>query len=264
MKLKTVTVDGTVYAVVEDGKPVYTHEDGKDVAHDAAQAIAKIRELNNEAKGHREAKEALEAQIKQFEGIDDPAAAREALEKIKNLSSGELKTAAQVEEIKAAAKKSAEDQVADVKKNLEAQIQALTAERDTLRSGWDADRIGIQFSSSKFVADKLSQPGPILQKIFGENFKVEDGKIVGYLNGQKIYGRETPGEVAGFDEALSVMVDAYPFRDSLVKGSGGGSGGGRGTGGGAADGQMPRSQFEKLSPLERAEVMRKGTTLIDG
>lgn len=263
MKLKTVTIDGQVYAVVEDGKPIYTHDDGKDIPHDAAQSVAKIRELNNEAKTHREAKEAAEGALKAFEGIEDAAAAREALEKIKNLSSGELKTAAQVEEIKAAAKKSAEDQVADLRKNLESQIVNLRDENGKLRNGWDSEKIGVSFSSSKFVTENMSQPGPVAQKIFGENFKVEDGRIVGYLNGQKIYAREVPGELAGFDEALSVMVDAYPFRDSLIRGSGGGSGGGRGHDGGNGN-EMTRSQFEKLPPMARAEAMQKGVTLVDG
>ena len=55
MKLK---VDEKGNAVVVDGKPVYVHDDGKEIPFDALSTIATIGRLNAEAKGHREAKEA--------------------------------------------------------------------------------------------------------------------------------------------------------------------------------------------------------------
>ena len=51
MKLKTVEVEGTTYAVVEDGKPVYVHDDNKEIPFDAPGTVAKIGQLNGEAKG---------------------------------------------------------------------------------------------------------------------------------------------------------------------------------------------------------------------
>ncbi|EKU62129.1 hypothetical protein ACINNAV113_2926 [Acinetobacter baumannii Naval-113] len=35
MKLKTVTIDGKVYAEVDGDKPIYIHDDGKEMPHDA-------------------------------------------------------------------------------------------------------------------------------------------------------------------------------------------------------------------------------------
>ncbi len=60
MKLK---LDENGYVVVQDGKPVYVHDDGKEVAFDAPQTVQKISTLNGEAKQHREAKEAAEAKL---------------------------------------------------------------------------------------------------------------------------------------------------------------------------------------------------------
>ncbi|MGU2278523.1 hypothetical protein ACSEOP_16650 [Pseudomonas aeruginosa] len=108
MKLK---LDENGNAVLQDGKPIYVHEDGKEAPFDAAAAVAKISALNREAQGHREAKEAAEARAKLFEGIDDPEAAVKALETVKNLKDGDLVTAGKVEEIKSAAKRAAEEQV---------------------------------------------------------------------------------------------------------------------------------------------------------
>src|SRR5690606_6729424 len=79
MKLKTLEVDGKTYAEVQDGKPVYVEDDGKEVAFDAPGTRNTISRLNAEAKSHREAKEAAEKALKGFEGIEDPAAAIKAL-----------------------------------------------------------------------------------------------------------------------------------------------------------------------------------------
>lgn len=76
MKLK---LDENGNVVVQDGKPVYVYDDGKEVAFDALQATQKIAQLNSEAKAHREAKEAVETKLKAFDGLDAQAA-RTALE----------------------------------------------------------------------------------------------------------------------------------------------------------------------------------------
>ena len=74
MKLKTIEIDGKTYAQVQDGQPVYVHDDGKESPFDAAGTIATIRARNAEAKSNRERAETAEAALKTFEGIDDAVA----------------------------------------------------------------------------------------------------------------------------------------------------------------------------------------------
>lgn len=100
MKLK---LDEQGHVVVQDDKPVYTHDDGKDVAFDTPSAVSKITALNAEAKGHREAKETAEARAKAFEGIEDPERARAVLTTVANLDAGQLVQAGKLDEIKQAA-----------------------------------------------------------------------------------------------------------------------------------------------------------------
>ena len=76
MKLK---LDANGNVVVENGMPVYIDDDGKEIPFDAVAAMTKITSLNGEAKTHREAKEAAEANLAKFPGITDPAKAREEL-----------------------------------------------------------------------------------------------------------------------------------------------------------------------------------------
>lgn len=73
MKLK---LDENGQVVVVDGKPVYIHDDGKEIPFDAPQATQKIAQLNAEAKQHRLAKEEAEAKLTAFDGIDDAQAAK--------------------------------------------------------------------------------------------------------------------------------------------------------------------------------------------
>ena len=97
MKLK---IDEQGHAVLQDGKPVYVHDDGKEVPFDAEQAVTKIASLNAEAKQHREAKEAAEAKLKAFDGVDVDKA-KQALETVANLDAKKLIDAGEVEKVKA-------------------------------------------------------------------------------------------------------------------------------------------------------------------
>lgn len=253
VKLKIVTVDGKTYAEVQDGKPVYTTDDAKEVAFDAPATIATISRLNGEAKGHREAKEAAETKLKAFDGLDDPAAAKDALTKLANFKDKDLIEAGKVEEIKLAAIKAVEEKYAPV-----------VQERDKLKTDLYGERVGGQFARSKFIADKAAVPSDIMQARFGQHFKDEDGRAVAYdASGNKIYSRSKPGEAADFDEALELLIDAYPYKDSILKGTGGGSGGKAGNGGGQGGKTISRVEFEAMPHADRAAKMKEGVKVTD-
>lgn len=252
MKLKT---DDAGNVVVTDGKPVYVHDDGKEIAFDAPATVATISRLNAEAKGHREAKEAAEEKLKAFDGIEDAEAARKAIEIARNIKEGELVAAGKVEEIKAAAKKAAEEQVAATNKAHAEELAKLRSEHDALQSQYHGEKIGGAFKGSAFVKEKTLLPSHTAQKTFGDQFKVEDGKLVAYdPQGNKIFSRSRPGEVADFEEAIELIVETYPDRDYILKGNANGGGGVRGTGGlGGVD-------LSKLSPVEKMNLARAGKT----
>lgn len=253
MKLKLVELDGKTYAEVQDGKPIYEGDDGKPIAFDAPATVATISRLNGEARSHREAKEAAETKLKTFDGIEDPAAAKDALAKIANLKDKDLIEAGKVEEIKAAAIKAVEERYKPVEE-----------ERDRLKSELFGEKIGGSFARSKFIAEKAAVPADMVQARFGQNFKIEDGKVAAYdQSGNKIYSRAKPGEAADFEEALEILIDQYPYKDNILKGTGGGSGGKPGNGGGNGGKTISRAEFENLAPADRAAKMKEGVTLTD-
>lgn len=251
MKLK---LDEHGHVVVQDGKPVYVHDDGKDIAFDAPHAMSKISALNKEAQTHREAKEQLEAKFKAFEGIEDAAAARKALDTVKNLDQKKLVDAGEVERVKAEVIKAVEEKYAPVVKKA-----------DDLEKQLYSEKIGGSFARSKVIADKLAIPADMAQAFFGSAFKIEDGNIVAYQNGNKVLSRVKPGEVAGFDEALEVLIESYPHKDHILKSSGasgGGAGGGGGQGGGGNK-TLTRSAFDALNPAQKSEFAKGGGVVTD-
>ena len=218
MKLK---LDENGNAVLQDGKPVYVHDDGKEVAFDAPGTVATITRLNSEAKGHRERAENAEKAVKAFEGIDDPAAAKKALATVANLDAKTLVDAGEIETVKT-----------EISKAFQLQLDDVTGKAKTLEQQLYAEKIGGSFSRSKFIADKLAVPADMVQATFGQNLKVEDGKVVAYdAQGQKIFSRARPGELADFDEAIETLVSQYPHRDHILKSSGANGGGAQNGGG---------------------------------
>lgn len=253
MKLK---LDENGHVVVQDGKPVYVHDDGKEVAFDAPQTVATITRLNGEAKTHREAKEQFEAQAKAFEGLD-PVKVKEALGIVQNLDAKKLVDAGEVDKVKA--------EITDaLKKTYEPQIQQLTSERDAVQQSLHNELIGGGFARSKYIQDNIAVPVDMIQATFGKNFQIENGKVVAVgADGQKIYSRTRPGEVADFDEALETLVGGYQHKDSILKGGQGSGGGFQNNGGQGGGKSMSRQQFEQLPPNDRSGFMRDGGKITD-
>ena len=259
MKLK---LDDQGHAVLKDGHPVYVHADGKEIPFDAPATVATITRLNGEAKGHRERAEAAETKLKDFEAIKDPKAALAAMETVSKLDAKKLLDAGEVDKVKAEAKAAFDQQLQAV----EQKYGPVVKERDQFRDQLIAEKIGGSFARSKFIADRLAVPADIVQARFGGLFKLEGEAVVAYDKaGNKIFSRKEPGNVAAFDEALEIIVDAYPYKDSILKGSGA-SGGGAGGGGGGSGGskELTRSAFNKLDPAAQSKHFKEGGTIVDG
>jgi hypothetical protein len=246
MKLK---MDEAGHVVVSDGKPVYVDETGKDVAFDVAATTATIHRITEESKGYKTRAQNAEASLKAFDGITDPKAAKDALAKVANWGDKELVEAGKVEEIKAAAIKAVEDR-----------YKPIIEEAESLKSALHSEKIGGSFARSKFIADKMAVPPDIIEARFGKNFRLENGKVVATDQaGNPLYSKANPGNPADFDEALEILVDAYPYKDHILKGSGG-NGGGAKPGNTATGGPktITRRDFDAMNQVDRAAKVKDG------
>lgn len=251
MKLK---LDDQGHAVLQDGKPVYVHDDGKEVPFDAPGTISTISRLNAEAKTHREGKEAAEKALKAFDGIEDGPAALKALQVVANLDQKKLVDAGEIEKVKG-----------EISKAFQAQLDEANTKATGLEKQLYDEMIGGNFSRSKLIGEKLAIPADLVQSRFGQNFKIEDGKPVAYdQSGNKIYSRSRPGEVAGFDEALESLVEQYPYRDQILKSSGANGGGAQQPGnGGNGKKSLSRTQFDALDPVGKHSHISGGGEVTD-
>ena len=243
--------DGNI--VLKDGNPVYVDASGREMVmkHDT------IAGLNSEAKSLREAKEAAEGKLKDYEDID-PKIARESIEKMKQIDAKQLIDAGKVDEVKN-----------QIKGEYEKQLQESAAATQTLQKRLDDMQVDSVFSQSDFVRNNIAVPQDMFQATFRQNFKVENGKVVAYdKSGNVIHSKENIGEVASPDEALRLLVENHPSKEAILKADMGSGSGSNGAGGHRGQGRyIKRSEFEKLPPAKQAEMagkMREGEmTLTD-
>lgn len=245
MKLK---LNEQGHAILQDGKPVYTHDDGREIAFDGAQAFGKISQLTGENASHRKRFEEAESKLKAFDGITDVAAAVKALNIVKGLDEKKLVDAG------------ARDQaIAEAVKSVKAEFEPFVTKAKDLEQQLYGEKIGGAFARSKFISEKIAVPADMVQATFGNRFKVVDGKTIALdANGQQIFSRVRHGEAADFEEALEIMVEAYPHRASILKGSGASGGGASGGGNQGAGGKktVTRAQFEAMDPSAQAATAR--------
>lgn len=236
-----VTEEGSVE--LKDGNPVYVDASGREmvVRYDT------ISSLNAESKSLREAKEKYESQLKDYEGIDAKIA-REAIDKLKKIDAKQLIDAGKVDEVKE-----------QIKSEYEKQLQEKDGLTKQLQSRLDDMQINSLFSQSDFVRNNIAVPQDMFEATFRNNFKIEDGKIVAYdKSGNRLMSKKNVGEFASGDEALQLLVEAHPQKDTILKadvGSGSGSDGSSGNRGGGRN--ISRSDFDKLDPRKKADVMTK-------
>ncbi|WP_269915511.1 DUF6651 domain-containing protein [Acinetobacter sp. HY1485] len=249
MKIKTVEVNGKQYAEVnEQGLPIYVHDDGQEIGFDASQAVTKIGQLNAEAKNNREAKQQAETALKAFEGLDAEKA-KKALQTVQNLDDKKLIDAGEVEKVKA-------ELTASFKQTYEPQLQAKDKQIEEFQSQLHRELIGGGFARSQYIQDNIAVPVDMVQATFGQNFKIEDGKAVGYdASGNKIYSRKNPGEVADMNEALEILVGGYAHKESILNGNKSQGGGFGGAGGNKLTG--PKSLSECKTQDEKVAYLKQ-------
>jgi hypothetical protein len=226
-----------------DGNPIYITDDGSETAVKYDTAI----QLRGEAKAHRTRAERAEAELKKFEGID-PKAAREALDKLKDVDLDKLVASDKLEEVTAQMKQQYENDL----RTRDEKAAEIQRENDNLR-------LENAFSSSEFLSTRVALPADVVQKAFRDRFKVDNGKIVPLDDhGQPLYSKKAGSEYATVDEAFETYITARPDKDSWLKapdasGSGSqGGGGGRGTGN-----TMKRADYDALDQGKKTEIGMK-------
>lgn len=256
--------------VTEDGKIIYLNDSGEELPLDPAAMYQKINDLGKQNKADRNNYVTLRNRYSVFEDIEDIEAwkgeADKALETVANFEEKDWLEASKVEALKKDMKDSYDEKLRqkDVKlsETEKAHADVVAGKDNQIRTLM----ISTRFASSPYFTGekKTTTLNPeIAEAYFGKHFKVEQPKEPGkspYLraydfNGDLINSKVNPGEPADFDEAMGIIIDLYPAKDSILISSGGGSGAGGGGGGGIT----PADELAKLKK-QHAEALAAGQT----
>lgn len=268
MPLKIKEIEGVKYAEVDkDGNPLYVDKDGKEMGYDGETLASNLLEATNESATLKTEIKDVKESLSKFDGIDDPEKAKIALQTVANLDDKKLIDAGEVERVKKEAVTVAEEKHNDI---IERQYKPIIAERDDLRNQLHNEMIGGRFARSKFIDESVAVPGELIQSYFGKHFSIEDNKVVAKgHDGKEIVSKDPSrgGVYADFDEALQILVESSPMKDSLLKGNGrAGTGSGR-AGSGEGDGKsITREQANKMAiedPAAMAKLMSEGISVVD-
>ncbi|MBS0227676.1 MAG: hypothetical protein JSS23_03155 [Proteobacteria bacterium] len=244
-------IDDQGHAVLREGKPVYKKDDGTEIEFDGAKAFSKIGQLTGENTAYKKRFEEAESKLKAFDGIEDPKKALDALGIVANLDQKKLVDAGEIEKVKG-----------EISKAFQAQLDTATTRAQQLEAQLYAEKVGGAFARSKVIAEKLAIPPDMVEARFGKAFSIEDGRIVAKdANGNKLYSASNPGELAGFDEALGVLVEQYPYKDQILKGtgaSGSGAAGNAGGGQGKPAGNFGGTRDDRVAAIASKFNLPKG------
>lgn len=265
MKLK---LDDAGNAVLQDGKPVYVDDQGKEMSVDVPAIMSKLAAANQESAERRKKIGEMEGEIKtlkeSFDGLDAEEA-RKAIETVKNLDQKKLIDAGQVDLVKNEMAQTFKEKETTLKKQHEAEINDLQGKITQKENLIYQQLVTNRFALSPFIKERTLLPPDIAANQFGHHFKVKgegdninNYRVVGYMNGEEILSRERYGEVADFEEAISIIIDKYPGKDLILKGSGDGGSGGQGNAGGGGVKTIPASDQAaiqaNLSKIATGEV----------
>lgn len=228
---------------LKDGNPIYIDAEGKEMTIEAGT----VSRLNAEAAGHRRAKEAAETKLKEFEGLDAKKA-REALDTVSKIDQKKLIDAGEVDKVKD-----------EISKQFTTQIAEKDKANNDLQSKLDNMQIDNIFSNSEFIRERIATPRDMFQDSFRKFFKKDGNEIIAVDRaGNRLMSKQRIGEFATPEEALELLVDTHPQKDTILRADTGKGSGNGGNGGARGGGRvMKRSEFNALAPAQQAEAGAK-------
>lgn len=213
--------------------------------------MAKKEELAAKEKALAE----LQAKLKNYDGID--------LDKVKALvTAAEKAEAEKLEAEKQAAIKAGDfervkQMMADEHAKEVEKLKAEKAERENALNAAQAQinelNIGSAFANSAFVKDKLVLTPAKARLLYGGNFEVENGVMVGYDKPKGQPNRtkmvDSSGRPLSFDVVMTKLVEADPEKDTLLRGNLK-----PGTGGKPNDARVAADPQKKLTGVARIQA----------
>jgi len=268
--------DNVGIAVDDNNNPiVFDDEDEKEFGLDAIHLYSKIPALQAEAKKYREERQILQTKLEPFGEADpvellerlqafgdlDPEKAKKAINVVANLDDLDKDKNIEIDRVKAGVAESYKSKIKDIDTVYEQKVSgfqnSLTQKDQVIRNLL----IRGAFDRSEFIKDQTVLTPDIAYDSFGRFFQVEeDGTNVKVFaldrSSEKIFSKANPGEYASPEEAIELIINEYPQKDSILRSHSGGSG----AGGNKDVGSTKKAKLRALAamgPAERLNALRR-------
>lgn len=239
--------------VFDEDRIVYLDPDGKELALNPPAMYQKIADLGKENQKHRLKFDEMKKKFEIFSGIEDiseyKTKADEALQTVANFNDKDWMKAEKVDKLKSEITSAYEEKIKNINIAFGEKEKSLLSEMDKKQNQIRRLLISNKFAISKYFSgggdkSKTILPSNIAEDHFGKFFKVEEGPDglpitrAYYNDGDPVISRVNPGEPADFEEAIGLIIDKYPNKESILRSGFGGSGSSGSSGDNADDNDL--------------------------
>lgn len=155
-------------------------------------------------------------QLEAYNGVD-PEKVKALLKAEADAEKSALEAKGDFERVKAMMAEEHEKQV----KTLQEQIEAISTARQKDISLIDDLTVGNAFGTSAYIAENLILSVAKARQLYGAHFEMKDGTVIGYDKPAGAANRtvlvNASGDVLGFEDAMTRIVDADPDKKSITK-----------------------------------------------
>lgn len=181
-----------------------------------AKLIKEVMDKKTKLKEATDQIAALQAAVKQFEGIDVDGV-RKMLKDKQDDETRKLEEKGQWDSLR---KQMAEEHGKE-KLTLSEQLTASQAESNSLKTQIGDLTVGNAFASSAFIKEDMTMPVNKARVLYGTQFEFKDGAVVAYDKPAGSAERnvlvDAKGDPLGFEAAIKKIVEADPDKDQLLK-----------------------------------------------
>ena len=206
----------------DKGRPYFIQDGASEpVVLDVNEMIDTNRQKHTSAEAAKKELAEAVAKLNAFDGLSADEA-RKALELVKTIDEGKMVEAGKLEELKRKYAEESAQKVNSLEKALEEAKNSgakAVADKEQMIHGLLVENA---FSGSQFLREKTVLPPDFAYASMGKNFAVEyhDGKPIVIAKdgkGNPIFSPAIPSAYASPEEAIKILIEQHPQRDSLLK-----------------------------------------------
>lgn len=258
---------------VPDGALLVEYDNGETKPLNPVKLIGDVKKVSDRAAVLEKERDGLKSQYDSIAGLfngTDPeewvTKAKAAMETVEGLEAGDLADADTLRRTKEEVARGYEDKIKRSTAQYETQIRKLQEDLKTSNDRRLEKLRESTFAGSKFVS-KLTAPAHMVESTFGKHFfEDETGELRARdANGDVLMSPTDPVNPASFEEAIMILVDKYPHKESLFPGRGGSGSGTPPHSSSASSGSktVTREKFTAATPERRHEMWKEGYEVVD-